>query len=120
MSHHAAATAVPSARAVEIADRVEAFVRTVVAPYEKDPRAGSHGPSEELVAELRAKARSAGVMTPHILKDGSHLSQRETALVLRKSGLSPLGPVACNTMRFLLLSALRLEVKAWLIVMLLP
>ena len=29
-------------------------------------------------------------------------------------------PVACNTMRFLLLSALRLEVKAWLIVMLLP
>lgn len=98
MSHQAAATAVPSARAVEIADRVEAFVRTVVAPYEKDPRTGAHGPSEELVAELRAKARAAGVMTPHILKDGLHLSQRETALVLRKSGLSPLGPVACNTM----------------------
>ena len=45
-------------RAVEIADRVEAFVRNVVAPYEKDPRAGSHGPSEELVAELGA-AREA-------------------------------------------------------------
>src|SRR5690606_29409224 len=47
--------------------------------------------------ELREKARAAGVMTPHILADGSHLTQRETALVLRKTGLSPLGPVACNT-----------------------
>src|SRR3546814_3493230 len=37
-------------------------------------------------------------MTPHIVADGSHLSQRETAIVLKKSGLSPLGPVAVNTM----------------------
>jgi acyl-CoA dehydrogenase len=37
-------------------------------------------------------------LTPHILPDGSHLSQRDTALVLRRSGLSPLGPLACNTM----------------------
>ena len=36
-------------------------------------------------------------MTPHIRSDGSHLSQRETAVVLIRSGLSPLGPVACNT-----------------------
>jgi len=50
------------------------------------------------VAELRGKARAAGVMTPHILPDGGHLTQVETALVLRKSGLSPLGPVAVNTM----------------------
>ena len=48
--------------------------------------------------ELREKARAAGVMTPHILPDGSHLSQRETAIVLQRSGLSPLGPVAVNTM----------------------
>ena len=81
-----------------IADKVEAFVRNVVAPYEKDPRATSHGPTEELVLELREKARAAGVMTPHILPDGSHLSQRETAIVLQRSGLSPLGPVAVNTM----------------------
>src|SRR6266852_8128716 len=47
--------------------------------------------------ELREKARAAGVLTTHILADGSHLSQRETATVLKKSGLSPLGPVACNT-----------------------
>jgi len=84
-------------RAEEIAARVEEFVRNVVAPYEQDPRCTAHGPTEELVVELRAKAREAGVMTPHILKDGSHLTQRETALVLRMTGLSPLGPVACNT-----------------------
>jgi acyl-CoA dehydrogenase len=50
-----------------------------------------------LVAELRDKARAARVLTPHILPDGSHLSQRETAIALAKSGLSPLGPLACNT-----------------------
>lgn len=87
-------------RALEIAGRVEAFVRDVVVPYERDPRIEihGHGPPEELVAELRALARAAGVLTPHILPDGSHLSQRETAIVLRASGLSPLGPVAVNTM----------------------
>lgn len=85
-------------RAAEIAARVEAFVRDIVAPYERDPRCGSHGPSEDLVAELREKAKAAGVLTPHILPDGSHLSQRDTATVLKVSGLSPLGPVAVNTM----------------------
>src|SRR3546814_9405639 len=47
---------------------------------------------------MRTKARAAGVLTPHILPDGSHLTQRETALVLKRSGLSMLGPVAVNTM----------------------
>jgi acyl-CoA dehydrogenase len=88
----------PIDRAGEIAARVEAFVRDVVAPYEGDPRCGPHGPSDELVAELRDLARAAGVLTPHILADGSHLTQRETATVLKPSGLSPLGPVAVNTM----------------------
>jgi len=83
--------------AEEIGSRVETFVREVVAGYERDERLESHGPSEALVKELRDKARAAGVMTPHILEDGSHLSQRGTAHVLQKTGLSPLGPVACNT-----------------------
>jgi acyl-CoA dehydrogenase len=83
--------------AIEIAARVETFVRDVVVPYEQDARRGPHGPSDALCLELKAKARAAGVLTPHILPDGVHLSQRETALVLRKSGLSPLGPLACNT-----------------------
>jgi len=83
--------------AEEIAAKVETFVRDVVAPYEKDPRLGAHGPSADLVDELRAKARAAGLMTPHILRNGDHLDQQGTATVLKKSGLSPLGPVACNT-----------------------
>jgi acyl-CoA dehydrogenase len=87
-------------RAQNIADKVEAFVREVVFPYEKDPRfeVHGHGPPADLVMEMRGKARDAGVLTPHILADGSHLSQRETAIVLTRSGLSPLGPLACNTM----------------------
>ena len=87
-----------TARAIEIAARVEAFVREVVVPYERDPRLGAHGPSEDLVRELRAKAGAAGLIAPHILNDGSHLNQRETAMVLKRAGLSPLGPVATNTM----------------------
>jgi len=87
-----------SPRATEMAARVEAFVRGVVVSYERDPRCGAHGPSEDLVHELRAKAREAGVLTPHIPADGSHMSQRETAVILKPSGLSPLGPVAVNTM----------------------
>jgi acyl-CoA dehydrogenase len=86
-----------SQRAMEIAARVEKFVRNVVVPYESDTRRNSHGPSDELVDELKGLAREAGVLTPHILPDGCHLTQRETALVLRKSGLSILGPLACNT-----------------------
>jgi acyl-CoA dehydrogenase len=86
-----------SSRADAIAAKVEAFVRQTIIPYEQDPRRSSHGPADDLVDEMRSKARAAGVLTPHILADGSHLTQRETAHVLKKTGLSPLGPLACNT-----------------------
>lgn len=85
-----------SLRATDLASRVERFVREQVVPHECDPRWRPHGPTEDLVAELRAAARTAGILTPHILPDGSHLTHRETALVLRSAGLSPLGPVALN------------------------
>jgi acyl-CoA dehydrogenase len=84
-------------RALAIAARVEAFVREAIIPYEQDTRRTAHGPLDSLVMEMRQKARAAGVLTPHILPDGDHLSQRETATVLIRSGLSPLGPLACNT-----------------------
>lgn len=85
-------------RTQEIADRVERFVRDIVVAFERDPRRDHHDcPKDELVTELRELARAAGVLTPHILDDGSHLSQAETAIVLAKTGLSPLGPLACNT-----------------------
>ena len=85
-------------RALKIASKVETFVREVVVPYEQDPRRDHHGaPTDELVFEMKDKARAAGVLSPHILADGGHLTQRETAIVLIRSGLSPLGPLACNT-----------------------
>ena len=68
-------TPCPTERSRHLADRVEAFVRDVVIPYERDQRRTAHGPSAELVDELRARAREAGLMTPHILADGSHLTQ---------------------------------------------
>ncbi len=85
-------------RTAEIAAKVEAFVREVVVPYEQDPRRDHHNaPTDELVFEMRERARKAGVLTPHILADGTHLTQRETAIVLERSGLSPFGPLAVNT-----------------------
>lgn len=86
------------AAAQDLARKVEAFVRAVVVPYEKDGRRDHHGaPTDDLVRELRERARAAGVLTPHILPGGGHLTQRETAVVLAATGLSPLGPLACNT-----------------------
>lgn len=79
-----------------IARRVEDFVRETIIPFESDPRAGAHGPEESLVAEMRSLARAAGVLTPHIRPDGSHLVHRDVAKVLRAAGVSPLGPVALN------------------------
>jgi acyl-CoA dehydrogenase len=88
-----------SQRALAIAAKVETFVRETVVPFEADSRRDHHGgPTDELVMDMRELARAAGVLTPHILDDGTHLNQRETAVVLIKSGLSPLGPLACNTM----------------------
>ena len=87
-----------SAEARQIAARVERFVRDTVTLYERDARLGPHGPSEDLVNELRALARNAGVLTPNIRADGHHLSHRDTAIILRAAGLSPLGAVAVNVM----------------------
>lgn len=79
-----------------IAARVREFVLRQVVPYERDQRWGAHGPSEEMVVDLRDLARAAALLTPQILADGSHLTYREMALVLRAAGLSPLGPIALN------------------------
>jgi acyl-CoA dehydrogenase len=78
------------------AEELERFVREQIVPLESDPRCSAHGPTEELVREMREVARSAGLLTPHIGPNGEHLSQRETAILFKKAGLSPLGPVALN------------------------
>lgn len=88
----------PGAKTIgeSIAENVEHFVRNTIIPYERDQRCGEHGPSDELVMEMRALARKADVLTPHILEDGAHLSHRDTAKVLRAAGKSVLGPTAVN------------------------
>ncbi len=83
-------------QALDIAANVERFVREEIIPYERDARWGSHGPSSDMVDEMRGRARRAGVLTPHILSDGKHLTHQGTAKVLQAAGLSPLGPVAVN------------------------
>ena len=72
MNSSASSGADSLARGHEIAARVEAFVRSTVVAFERDKRCGAHGPAETLVQELRELARGAGVLTPHLLPDGSH------------------------------------------------
>ncbi len=59
-----------SDRALDIADRVEAFVPDVVAPYEQDSRRGAHGPPEEMSLDLKDAARKVGVLRPISWKTG--------------------------------------------------
>lgn len=83
-------------QALVVAAKVERFVRDEIIPYERDKRWGAHGPSGDMVEEMRERARLAGVLTPHILSDGKHFTHRGTARVLQAAGLSLLGPVAVN------------------------
>jgi len=84
------------AAAAVLAARIEEFVRREIVPFERDQRWGAHGPSREMFDEMRSRARAAGLLTPHILPDGRHLSHRAMAIVLRAAGLSPLAPGALN------------------------
>ncbi len=89
-----------SQRELDIAARVDDFIRDVVIPYEKDPRIGAHGPSDELANELKAQARAAGLLAPHVGEafGGMGLNHRQIATVFRAAGYSTLGPVALNIM----------------------
>src|SRR3546814_12142085 len=64
--------------AADVAAKVERFVRETVFSYERDPRfeVHGHGPSDTLVAELRAKPRGAGVLPPPVRAAGTPFSQR--------------------------------------------
>ena len=80
-----------------LVERTAAFVRDMIIPLEQDARWGSHGPSSDLVEEMRAAARAAGLIAPHLAQaDRPALSMRDTARLFRAAGSSPLGPVALN------------------------
>ncbi len=87
-----------SAREGELEERTRAFIRDVVIPRERDACFTADGPSPELVRELRAQARAAGLLAPQVPQEwgGQGLSHLESGSVLRAAGYSLLGPVAMN------------------------
>lgn len=82
----------------DLADRVGAFVREKIVPYEADPRWGPHGPSDEMRRELNDLARQAGVFAPHVPAEfgGRDLSHVGQAAVFTAAGYSMLGPMAIH------------------------
>ncbi|MFP5469865.1 MAG: acyl-CoA dehydrogenase family protein, partial [Alphaproteobacteria bacterium] len=83
---------------VVLRDRVERFIRDEIIPLEHDPRQGPHGPTEEFRKELVARARAAGVLSPHAPKEwgGLGLDHLGMAVIFEAAGYSPLGPLALN------------------------
>ena len=68
--------------------KIAAFIRDVVIPYESDPRIDAHGPSDALRVEMQAKAKAAGVFTPHLPEKwgGLGLTHQEQAVAFRAAG----------------------------------
>jgi acyl-CoA dehydrogenase len=79
-------------------ERTRQFIAEQVIPLEGDPRHGLHGPSEDLRRELVARARAAGLLTPHASMEmgGLGLSHIAKAVVFEEAGYSNLGPTALN------------------------
>ena len=79
-------------------DRTRRFIAEEIIPYESDARLTSHGPTEDLRAELVARARAAGLLTPHASREmgGLGLTHVEKAVVFEEAGYSVLGPTALN------------------------
>ena len=78
--------------------RIRTFIANDVMPCEADPRRTRHGPTEELRRELIEKARSAGLLAPHVAREygGLALGHVGRAIAFEEAGYSPLGPVAMN------------------------
>ena len=88
-----------SPRELDLEQRTREFIRDVVIPCETDPRFHGEIP-DELIQDLRRKARDAGLLAPQVGPEwGGHgLDHRETATVFRAAGYSLLGPLAMNCM----------------------
>ncbi len=83
---------------IELRERTKRFIAEQIIPMETDSRQTSHGPTEELRNELVAKAKAAGLLTPHASKElgGLGLSHIAKAIVFEEAGYSTLGPTALN------------------------
>lgn len=82
----------------ELRDRVGAFVRDKIIPFETDPRWGHHGIPEDLRRELNATAKAAGLLGINSPEDfgGKGFSHFEQAVVFEAAGYSILGPIALH------------------------
>lgn len=83
-------------RALE--EKVRAFVRNQIIPFETDARWTSHGPTEELRRELVMLALRHGVLAPHAPRKfgGLGLSHFGRAIIFEAAGYSMLGPIALH------------------------
>jgi acyl-CoA dehydrogenase len=81
----------------DLRERVREFVRDIAIPAEQR-LGGEHYPPAELVAELRAEARKAGVFAPQVAAElgGQGLDMRGTAVILEAAGYGLLAPLAMN------------------------
>jgi acyl-CoA dehydrogenase len=106
-------------RAVQ--DRVRAFVRAEVLPLEAHEQ-DEEGLPVELLAQVRERARAAGVWAPQLPAEhgGLGLSTEGLCVVFEEAGYSPLGPLALHcaapdegNMHLLLRAATPAQLARW-------
>ena len=87
-----------TAEHADLQSRVRRFIAEEVIPLEADPRQGAHGPHDSLREALLARARQAGLLSPHVAHEygGLGLSHAGRAVAFEEAGYSMLGPVALN------------------------
>ncbi len=83
---------------IDLRERTRRFIAEEVMPLENDARQSAHGPDEALRDEFVARARAAGLLTPHASPEmgGLGLSHIAKAVVFEEAGYSWLGPTALN------------------------
>ncbi|MEZ5816387.1 MAG: acyl-CoA dehydrogenase family protein [Hyphomicrobiaceae bacterium] len=82
----------------ELRDKVSAFVREKIIPFEKDPRWDNHGIPEDMRRDLNQAAKEAGLLGINSPEEfgGKGFSHFEQAVVFEAAGYSILGPIALH------------------------